>query len=102
GDALPARRIDNDNAAIFYTSGSTGKPKGVILSHRNMVSGALSVAEYLGNTRSDVILAVLPFSFDAGFSQLTTAFLSGASVVLMDYLVPRDVPRAAARYRATG
>jgi long-subunit acyl-CoA synthetase (AMP-forming) len=37
-------------AAILYTSGSTGKPKGVVLSHRNMVAGAQSVASYLENT----------------------------------------------------
>jgi long-subunit acyl-CoA synthetase (AMP-forming) len=36
-------------AAILYTSGSTGKPKGVVLSHRNMVAGAKSVASYLHN-----------------------------------------------------
>ena len=38
------RVIDVDMAAIFYTSGSTGKPKGVVLSHRNLVAGALSAA----------------------------------------------------------
>lgn len=95
-------RIDADIAAIFYTSGSTGKPKGVVLSQRNMVAGALSVAEYLGNTGDDVILSALPLSFDAGFSQLTTAFSVGASVVLMDYLLPRDVLKTAGRYRTTG
>ncbi|MEX2123331.1 MAG: acyl-CoA ligase (AMP-forming), exosortase A system-associated [Woeseia sp.] len=99
---VPVPRIDTDMVAILYTSGSTGKPKGVVLSHRNMVAGALSVAAYLENRSDDIILAVLPLSFDAGFSQLTTAFSVGASVVLIDYLVPRDVLRAAARYRATG
>lgn len=98
----PQSRIDNDIAAILYTSGSTGKPKGVVLSHRNMVSGALSVSSYLENSPEDIILAVLPFSFDAGFSQMTTAFTVGASVVLMDYLLPRDVIKAAARHKATG
>jgi acyl-CoA ligase (AMP-forming) (exosortase A-associated) len=98
----PHRRIDTDMAAILYTSGSTGNPKGVVLSHRNMVAGARSVASYLGNTPDDRILAVLPLSFDAGLSQLTTAFSVGASVVLMDYLLPRDVIRAAARYGVTG
>src|SRR5262245_58669303 len=38
------RVIDTDVAAILYTSGSTGRPKGVVLSHRNMVTGAVSVA----------------------------------------------------------
>lgn len=98
----PHRRIDNDPVAILYTSGSTGNPKGVVLSHRNMVAGARSVAQYLENTEDDRILAVLPLSFDAGLSQLTTAFCAGASTVLMDYLLPRDVLRAIVRYRITG
>jgi acyl-CoA ligase (AMP-forming) (exosortase A-associated) len=96
------RNIDTDVAAIFYTSGSTGKPKGVVLSHRNMVIGAESVAQYLENTPQDRLLAVLPFSFDYGFSQMSTSFRVGASVVLMDYLVPRDVVNAVVRERITG
>ena len=104
GDSSPPvlKRIDCDMAAIMYTSGSTGRPKGVVLSHRNMVAGAESVACYLKNRANDRLLAVLPFSFDYGLSQLTTAFSVGASVVLMDYLLPRDVIRAVARYGVTG
>lgn len=102
GGRAPHRRIDTDMTAILYTSGSTGNPKGVVLSHRNMVAGARSVASYLDNTPHDRILAVLPLSFDAGLSQLTTAFSVGASVVLMDYLLPRDVIRAVERYGVTG
>ena len=99
----PAHRaIDADMAAILYTSGSTGKPKGVVLSHRNIVTGAVSVAQYLENTAEDRLLAVLPLSFDYGMSQLTTAFSVGASVTLMDYLLPRDILNAAARDRITG
>jgi len=59
------RVIDTDMTAILYTSGSTGKPKGVVLSHRNMVAGAVSVATYLENVASDRILSALPLSFDA-------------------------------------
>jgi acyl-CoA ligase (AMP-forming) (exosortase A-associated) len=94
--------IDLDIAAILYTSGSTGRPKGVVLSHRNLIAGADSVATYLGNTADDVLLAALPLSFDAGFSQLTTAFAMGAHVILMNYLLPADVPRLCARHRVTG
>lgn len=94
--------IDLDIAAILYTSGSTGKPKGVVLSHRNLLAGAESVSTYLGNTSDDVLLAALPLSFDAGFSQLTTAFAVGAHVVVMNYLLPGDVPRLCARYGVTG
>ncbi len=96
------RVIDTDVVSIFYTSGSTGKPKGVVLSHRNMVTGAHSVARYLENVPTDRLLAVLPFSFDYGFSQLSTAFSVGASVVLMDYLLPRDVITQVARESITG
>ena len=104
-DAPPVRGhrvIDGDMASILYTSGSTGKPKGVVLSHRNMMTGAKSVAEYLENVPEDRLLAVLPFSFDYGFSQLSTAFLTGASVTLMDYLFARDVITLAAKERITG
>jgi acyl-CoA ligase (AMP-forming) (exosortase A-associated) len=96
------RVIDTDMVAILYTSGSTGKPKGVVLSHRNMVAGAKSVASYLENTAQDTLLAALPLSFDAGFSQLTTAFHVGARVVLLNYLMPRDVLKAMAREGVTG
>ena len=95
-------RIDVDMAAIFYTSGSTGKPKGVVLSHRNLLTGGASVSQYIGNHADDVILAALPLSFDAGFSQLTTAFTVGAHVVLVNYLLPGDVVRLCAKHRVTG
>ena len=104
-DAPPAaahRIIDTDLTAILYTSGSTGRPKGVVLSHRNMVAGAKSVATYLENRASDTLLAALPLSFDAGFSQLTTAFHVGARVVLLNYLMPRDVLKAMVKEQVTG
>jgi acyl-CoA synthetase (AMP-forming)/AMP-acid ligase II len=103
---IPARSLDRmaegDPAAIFYTSGSTGRPKGVVLSHRNLVAGAESVASYLGNGPHDTLLAALPLSFDAGFSQLTTAFASGARVVLHNYLLPGDLLRALDEHQVTG
>jgi acyl-CoA synthetase (AMP-forming)/AMP-acid ligase II len=95
------RVIDTDVVGILYTSGSTGKPKGWC-SHRNMVAGAKSVASYLENHAGDTLLAALPLSFDAGFSQLTTAFHVGARVVLLNYLLPRDVLKAIEREKVTG
>ena len=104
-NASPAaghRVVDNDMAAILYTSGSTGRPKGVVLSHRNLLAGAKSVASYLENTSADVLLAALPLSFDAGLSQLTTAFHVGARVVLLNYLLPRDLIRCVEAEQVTG
>lgn len=94
--------VESDIATIFYTSGSTGLPKGVIISHRNLVAGAISVSSYLKNTPDDRILALLPLGFDAGFSQLTTGFYSGAEVILHNYLTPSDVSRVCDRHKVTG
>ena len=49
-----------------------------MLSHRNIVVGAESVSHYLETRADDVILAALPLSFDAGFSQLTTGVHASA------------------------
>lgn len=94
--------IDSDMAAIIYTSGSTGKPKGVVLSHRNLVAGAKSVTQYLKNRADDRILTILPLSFDYGLSQLTTAFYVGATNILMNYLLPRDIIRIIHEHQITG
>jgi len=102
GAREPVNSIDTDMAAILYTSGSTGPPKGVVLSHRNLVQGAESVSEYLANNSEDRILALLPLSFDAGLSQVTTGFNVGAKVVLMNYLIARDVVKTCARHGITG
>lgn len=91
---------EGDVAVIIYTSGSTGKPKGVMLSHANAV--ATSLQPYLGNTVDDVILVALPLSFDAGFCQLTLTFAAGAHAILMNYLLPGDVPRLCAKHQVTG
>jgi acyl-CoA ligase (AMP-forming) (exosortase A-associated) len=94
--------IEKDLAAILYTSGSTGKPKGVMLSHANVMAGASIVATYLNITAAERILAVLPFSFDAGLNQLTTAMLRGATCVVMKFLFAREIVAMAAKEQVTG
>ena len=59
------------------------------------------MAGYLGHTSDDVVLSVLPISFDAGLSQLTTSFIAGAHVVLMNYVLPREVVRLCAEHQVT-
>lgn len=104
--ALPAgwreTSIEKDLAAILYTSGSTGKPKGVMLSHANVVAGSRIVSTYLGITESERILAVLPFSFDAGMNQLMTAFEMGATCVLINFVFAREIVQALLKEKITG
>jgi len=94
--------IEKDLAAILYTSGSTGKPKGVMLSHANVVAGSRIVSTYLGITESERILAVLPFSFDAGMNQLMTAFEKGATLFLINFVFARDIVQMLLKERITG
>lgn len=97
----PLCSLDIDPAVIFYTSGSTGQPKGVVASHRNLVAGARSVNAYLGTTADDVILSALPLSFDAGFSQITTALDAQACVVLHEFLRASELVKTCAMHRVT-
>ncbi len=70
GDFLPAGqqtlRTDIDDphslATIVYTSGTTGRPKGVMLSHRNILSNALSCYRCVAINEEDVFLSFLPLS----------------------------------------
>lgn len=90
--SAPRPPIDAEVALLIYTSGSTGLPKGVVVSHRNLIAGAESVVAYLGIDQHEVILGLLPISFDAGFSQLSTAIVAGARLVLHNYTSARFVP----------
>lgn len=74
--------LDIDLAAIIYTSGSTGEPKGVMLTHRNMVTATESLNRYLNYASDDVVLSVLPLSFDYGLYQMIMSTSVGAMLIL--------------------
>jgi amino acid adenylation domain-containing protein len=103
-DAPPPRRgLDIDLAALIYTSGSTGDPKGVMLTHRNMITAATSISTYLRNVEDDVILCVLPLSFDYGLYQMIMAVRMGARLVLeRSFTFPAEVLRTVVAERVTG
>ena len=99
----PRKCIDIDLAALIYTSGSTGKPKGVMLTHLNIVSAATSITTYLENTPDDIILNVLPLSFDYGLYQVLMAFKVGATIVLeRSFTYPYSVIEKLVREKVTG
>jgi acyl-CoA ligase (AMP-forming) (exosortase A-associated) len=103
--AAPAQAevcIEKDLAAILYTSGSTGKPKGVMLTHAQIMAGASIVSTYLGITDKERILAVLPFSFDAGMNQIMTAFQQGGTIVLINFTFAREITTALKKEKITG
>jgi long-chain acyl-CoA synthetase len=96
------RGIDQDLAALIYTSGSTGIPKGVMLTHANMVSASRSILAYLGLTERDVILNVLPLSFDYGLYQAILAVRLGATLIIeRSFAYPTSVLETLVRERVT-
>jgi len=95
--------IDIDLASLIYTSGSTGMPKGVMCTHLNMVSAASSIIEYLENTHEDIILNVLPISFDYGLYQVLMGFKFGGTVVLeKTFLYPYSIIDLLVKEKITG
>ena len=99
----PLSCIDMDLASLVYTSGSTGIPKGVMLTHLNMVTAAESIIRYLENTPDDIILNVLPLSFDYGLYQVLMAFRFGGTVILeKSFLFPYRTIDLMIREKGTG
>jgi acyl-CoA synthetase (AMP-forming)/AMP-acid ligase II len=102
-DALPTRNICLDLAGIIYTSGSTGDPKGVMLTHLNMVSAAESITTYLQNTHQDIVIDVLPLSFDYGLYQWLMVNQFGGTLVLeRAFNYPSEVLEIVVREKVTG
>ncbi|MGA1793568.1 MAG: class I adenylate-forming enzyme family protein [Thermoplasmatota archaeon] len=76
------RLIDADIASIIYTSGSTGIPKGVTMTHLSMGTALTSIITYIGNTPEDIVINVLPISFDYGLYQVLMTFRFGGTLIL--------------------
>ena len=103
-DPRPAEPgIDLDLAMLIYTSGSTGRPKGVMMTHQNIVAAATSITTYLQNTSDDIILNVLPISFDYGLYQVLMAARVGATLVLeKSFAFPQEILQKMTSERVTG
>lgn len=103
--AEPPRRlnIDLDPACLIYTSGSTGDPKGVLSDHSNVVFATGSIIEYLQNVEDDVVICVLPLSFDYGLYQLLMVFRFGGTLVLeTSFAYPAAILKHIEQERVTG
>lgn len=100
-DRSGAARADVAGACLF-TSGSTGVAKGVLISQADLMRRMDAEVDWFGLGKADVLLGILPFSFDVGLNQLMTVLRVGAQLVLLDSWLPADITTVAAERRVTG
>ena len=96
-ETLPSRyddvaRADDDFAAILYTSGTTGRSKGAMLSHGNLASNALALAQFWRYTERDRLIHALPLFHTHGlFVAINVTIAAGASVILLAKFDPDHI-----------
>lgn len=76
--------LSSNLALLLTTSGSTGSPKLVRLSANNILSNALSIAEYLGITADERPITSLPMYYSYGLSVINSHLIKGATLLLTD------------------
>lgn len=72
----------------MYKSGTTGRPKGGMLSHRNMITGALSLALACEITTEDVIGHIAPLTRGSNFLS-HIAWIFGLTQVVFNKFEPK-------------
>ena len=88
-----ARAVD-DLAAILYTSGTTGRSKGAMITHGNLASNALTLADAWRFTDADVLIHALPmFHVHGLFVALNVPLIAGASLLFMPKFDADEVVR---------
>ncbi len=85
GEAFdPVDRGPDDLAAILYTSGTTGRSKGAMLTHRNLLSNAETLADLWRFTPADVLLHALPIFHTHGlFVATNVSLLTGGRMIFL-------------------
>lgn len=99
---VPAVELFNKAKLILFTSGSTGNPKGVMIQGDDLVKRAVTESKAYGLQEADVLLNMLPFSFDVGCNQLYSSLMNGCSLVLLNSWMPKDIVSAIVQYQVKG
>jgi long-chain acyl-CoA synthetase len=93
---------ENQPCTIIYTSGTTGNPKGAVLTHKNLVSDAISFSKVVSVYKNDNVLCILPlYHCFAWTCILLCSLLNKASITIVDTIVPKEVIEAIKHFRVT-
>ncbi len=91
-------RDEDDLAAFLYTSGTTGRSKAAMLSQKNLISNAETLAELWRFTKDDVLLHALPIFHTHGLFVGTNIMLMvGGSMIFLPRFDANDVVRSMPR-----
>jgi long-chain acyl-CoA synthetase len=99
---VPQQANRSGVAALLYTSGTTGRPKAVALSEANILANIDGMKKATGYDESEVMLAVLPLFHAYGLTVTTLLpVTTGASVVVPERFVPRQILQLIDKHRVT-
>jgi len=99
---VPQQANRSGVAALLYTSGTTGRPKAVALSEANILANIDGMKQATGYDESEVMLAVLPLFHAYGLTVTTLLpVTTGASVVVPERFVPRQILQLIDKHRVT-
>ena len=92
----------DDALMIMYTSGTTGRPKGAVLTHGNLLFGAIHslLSYHLDDSCRSLVVAPL-FHIGALAASVTPVVYAGGSLVLKSFDNPSDVLAAIEGERIT-
>lgn len=91
---LQDNSLTDSEALIVYTSGTTGAPKGVVLSQRNLLEDARSIADWHTINSDTRMMCVLPIHHVNGtvVTMITPFFAGGSTVLNQRFRVKRFFP----------
>ena len=83
-DRIEEELLRSSLAYVIYTSGSTGHPKGVMVEHKGIANMAIGEANSYRIGLGDRVLQYASINFDASVCEFFMAWVSGATVCLID------------------
>ena len=101
-EPLHIRPSEEDLAGIFYTGGTTGRSKGVMLTHRNLISNAITALVWAKLRKEDRWLVMAPMHHAAGTCLVLSSLWIGASQVMLPAFSAAGALDLIERHQASG